>query len=79
MKAALCFPKNVTAKELNEATVGKSFVLQGHRTSANSPFFRAGFKFKTNMAWVVLLGIEAPVPVTIITVTALAKVKESWK
>lgn len=71
MKAKITFPKNATTKLLKDASVGKSFVFQGHRASANSPFYRAGFKFQTNMAWVVLLGTNAPVPVTIITITKL--------
>ena len=69
MKDNVNIQKNVTREQLSKAKKGDSFVLSGHRTSANSPFHRAKFKFTTNMAWLVLLGTVAPVPVTIVTVT----------
>jgi hypothetical protein len=71
MKANLQFPKSVTVKMMKEAKKGQSLVFQGHRPSANAPLFRAGFKFSTNQAWIILMGKESPVPVTILTITGL--------
>lgn len=68
-------PKTVPAKWIDTAKDGSSIVCQGHTSYCRAPLIRAGYKFTTNKAWLVLMSSAPPVPVTIITLIAAGGVK----
>jgi len=66
------FKKNITAAQIKNAKVGDTFVLEGHRVSATSVPFRAGFKFTTHMGFIVF---KPSIPVYKVTVIKLKGIK----
>lgn len=62
-------PKTVPIGWMKTAKVGKSIICQGHNNHNRTPLTKAGFKFTTNKAWLVLISTEPPTPVTILTIT----------
>ncbi len=61
--------KTVPAAWVKSCKVGDSIICAGHNSYAKAPLIRAGFKFTSHQAWLVLMTTNAPEPVTVITVT----------
>lgn len=62
-------PKTVSMQWMQSAKVGSSIVCHGHTSHSRTPLVKAGFKFTTNKAWLVLVSTKPPVPVTVLTIT----------
>lgn len=73
----MSLPKTVPASWIQKCKVGDSIVCQGHTSYSRTPLQRAGFKFTTNKAWLVLISTEPPIPATILTITELPE-EPTW-
>lgn len=65
------FPRNISAAQARCAKIGDVFILDGHRPGCGSTLFRSGFKFTTNMGFLVFKPSMPVVKVTAVEVTEM--------
>lgn len=69
-------PKTVPIEWIRKCKVGESIICEGHTSHSRTPLTKAGFKFTTNKAWLVLVSTEPPSAVTVLTITEFPETGE---